>query len=104
MSEAEFFKALADPTRRAVFDRLADGEMNATELRQGFQLSQPAMSQHLGVLRSAGLIAEQKLGRNVLYRINPGGIAQMHKWLSRYNTFWPERVEELKRLLKEMDQ
>ena len=76
MSETEFFKALADPTRRAVFERLADGEMNATDLRQGFDLSQPAMSQHLAVLRSAGLIAEQKHGRNVLYRINPDGVAE----------------------------
>lgn len=104
MSEAEFFKALADPTRRAVFERLADGEMNATELRQGFAMSQPAISQHLAVLRSAGLIAEQKLGRNVMYRINPDGVARMHQWLSRYHSFWPKRVDELKRLLKEMDQ
>lgn len=104
MSETEFFKALADPTRRAVFERLADGEMNATELRQGFALSQPAMSQHLAVLRGAGLIAEQKLGRNVMYRINPDGVAGIHQWLSRYHAFWPQRVDELKRLLKEMDQ
>jgi DNA-binding transcriptional ArsR family regulator len=47
MNESELFKALADPTRRAVFERLADGEMNATDLRQGFDLSQPAMSQRL---------------------------------------------------------
>lgn len=104
MNETEFFKALADPTRRAVFERLADGEMNATALRQGFAMSQPAISQHLAVLRSAGLIAEQKLGRNVMYRINPDGIARMHQWLSRYHAFWPKRVDELRQLLKEMDQ
>lgn len=104
MSDTEFFKALADPTRRAVFERLADGEMNATDLRQGFALSQPAMSQHLAVLRTAGLIAEQKHGRNVLYRINPDGVACIHRWLSRYNAFWPGRVDDLKQLLKEMDQ
>jgi DNA-binding transcriptional ArsR family regulator len=104
MSEAEIFKALADPTRRAVFERLADGEKNATELRDGFGISQPAMSQHLAVLRSAGLVAEQRSGRNVNYRVNPAGLAQMVRWLRRYEVFWPQRVEALKRLLKEMDQ
>ena len=104
MSEAEIFKALADPTRRAVFERLADGEKNATELRQGFAISQPAISQHLAVLRSAGLIAEQRSGRNVNYRVDPEGLAQMHRGLRRYRTFWPQRVEALKQLLKEMDQ
>ena len=104
MSEAEIFKALADPTRRAVFERLADGAMNATKLREGFEISQPAISQHLAVLRSAGLVAEQRDGRHVNYRVNPDGLAQMVQWLSRYRAFWPERVEALKQLLKEMDQ
>lgn len=104
MSEAEIFKALADPTRRAVFERLADGEKNATELREGFAISQPAISQHLAVLRSAGLVAEQRSGRNVNYRVVPEGLAQMYRWLQRYQIFWPERVEALKQLLKEMDQ
>jgi DNA-binding transcriptional ArsR family regulator len=104
MSEAEIFKALADPTRRAVFERLADGEKNATELRDGFSISQPAMSQHLAVLRSAGLIAEQRAGRHVHYRVDPEGLAQLDRWLDRYRRFWPERVEALRQLLKEMDQ
>jgi DNA-binding transcriptional ArsR family regulator len=104
MSEAEVFKALADPTRRAVFERLADGEKNATELRDGIDISQPAMSQHLAVLRSAGLVAEQRTGRNVNYSVRPEGLAQMYRWLRRYEIFWPERVDALKRLLKEMDQ
>ena len=104
MSDAEIFRALADPTRRAVFERLADGEKNATELREGFGISQPAISQHLAVLRSAGLVAEQRQGRHVNYRVNPDGVAQMVQWLGRYRMFWPQRVEALKQLLKEMDQ
>src|ERR1700722_2299708 len=104
MTETEIFKALADPTRRAVFERLADGERNATELREGLAISQPAMSQHLAVLRSAGLVAEQRSGRNVNYQVNPEGLALMFRWLQRYRVFWPERVEALKQLLKEMDQ
>jgi len=104
MSEVEIFRALADPTRRAVFERLADGEKNATELRDGLAITQPAMSQHLAVLRSAGLVAEQRSGRNVNYRVNPEGLAWIDRWLRRYQMFWPERVEALKQLLKEMDQ
>src|SRR5580704_3322830 len=104
MTETEIFKALADPTRRAVFERLADGDKNATELRDGIDISQPAMSQHLAVLRSAGLVAEQRNGRNVNYSVRPEGLAQMYRWLRRYEIFWPERVDALKRLLKEMDQ
>ena len=101
---AEIFKAVADPTRRAVFERLADGEKNATQLRGGLAISQPAMSQHLAVLRSAGLVAEQRSGRNVNYRVKPEGLAQMYQWLQRYQIFWPERMEALKQLLREMDQ
>lgn len=104
MSEAEIFKALADPTRRTVFERLANGGKNATELRDGLGISQPAMSQHLAVLRSAGLVSEERSGRNVNYRVDPEGLALMDRWLRRYQTFWPQRVEALKRLLKEMDQ
>jgi DNA-binding transcriptional ArsR family regulator len=104
MSETEIFKALADPTRRAVFEQLADGDKNATQLREGFDISQPAMSQHLAVLRSAGLVAERRQGRHVNYRVDPEGLAQIYQWLGRYRVFWPERVEALKQLLKEMDQ
>jgi DNA-binding transcriptional ArsR family regulator len=104
MSETEIFRALADPTRRAVFERLADGEKNATQLREGFAISQPAISQHLAVLRSAGLVAEQRNGRHVNYRVDPNGLAPMLRWLNRYRIFWPERLEALKQLLKEMDQ
>ena len=104
MSEAEIFKALADPTRRAVFERLADGEKNATQLREGLAISQPAMSQHLAVLREAGLVAEERQGRFVQYSVDPTGLAHIYRWLQRYRLFWPERVEALKQLLKEMDQ
>ena len=59
MNETEIFRALADPTRRAVFERLAEGPRNATQLREGLPISQPAMSQHLAVLRQAGLIERE---------------------------------------------
>ena len=104
MSETEIFKALADPTRRAVFEKLAAKAMNATELRAGMTISQPAMSQHLAVLRGAGLVTEEKAGRAVRYAVSPGGLAPLNDWMRRYSRFWPERIGELETLLKEMDQ
>lgn len=103
--EADIFKALADPNRRLMLERLAGGgELNATALRQGFEISQPALSQHIAVLRAAGLIRERREGRHVHYAVNPDGMAPLTDWLSRYRAFWPERLGRLKEFLKEMDQ
>lgn len=104
MMESEIFKALADPTRRAVFEKLADGSKNATALREGLAISQPAMSQHLAVLRAAGLVREQRQGRFVNYEVDPAGIVHIGKWLTKYRSYWPTRVDALKDLLKELDQ
>ncbi|MFN4209519.1 MAG: ArsR/SmtB family transcription factor [Devosia sp.] len=104
MSDVDIFKVLADPTRRAMLERLATAEMTATELREGFAISQPAMSQHLAVLRGAGLISERRAGRYAHYRVEPQGMAPLHDWLARHRAFWPGRIDNLKDLLKEMDQ
>lgn len=104
MDTERIFRALADPTRRAVFERLAAGEMSVGDLKAGFDVSQPAVSQHLATLRKAGLVSERREGRNVFYRITPEGLAPLANWMQRYRDFWPERVERLKTVLKEMDQ
>ncbi|MER8403223.1 MULTISPECIES: metalloregulator ArsR/SmtB family transcription factor [unclassified Mesorhizobium] len=104
MIEADIFRALADPTRRAVYERLADGEMTVSELRTGIPVSQPAVSQHLAVLRGAGLVVERRAGRNAYYRVDPKGLAPLLGWIERYRAFWPERIERLKTVLKDMDQ
>ncbi|MES0065442.1 metalloregulator ArsR/SmtB family transcription factor [Mesorhizobium sp. M0074] len=104
MIEADIFRALADPTRRAVYERLADGEMTVSELRTGIPVSQPAVSQHLAVLRGAGLVVERRAGRNAYYRVDPEGLAPLLGWIERYRAFWPERIERLKTVLKDMDQ
>lgn len=104
MDETDLFRALADPTRRAVLERLLAGRRNASELREGLDISQPAVSQHIAVLRSAGLINEERAGRHVNYSVNPDGLNPLFEWLARYRAFWPVRVERLKTLLKEMDQ
>lgn len=98
------FKALGDPTRRAVFEKLAQGPLNATQLREGIAVSQPAMSQHLAQLREAGLIRQSRVGKFVNYEVDPEGIAALANWLVRYRAYWPARISDLQKLLKEMDQ
>ncbi|WP_274628850.1 ArsR/SmtB family transcription factor [Arvimicrobium flavum] len=97
------FRALSDPTRRSVYERLAAAEMTVTEVRVGMAVSQPAISQHLAVLRDAGLITERRQGRFAYYRVAPDALAPLADWVERYRTFWPARVEKLKDVLKEME-
>ncbi|RWB68978.1 MAG: ArsR family transcriptional regulator [Mesorhizobium sp.] len=104
MVEAEIFRALADPTRRAVYERLTASEMSVSELRAGMSVSQPAVSQHLAVLRGAGLVVERRSGRNAYYRADPQGLDPLLGWIERYRAFWPERIEKLKTVLKGMNQ
>ncbi|HEY0211401.1 metalloregulator ArsR/SmtB family transcription factor [Acerihabitans sp.] len=104
MIENNIFKALADPTRRAIFEKLATGGMNASALRAGIDISQSAMSQHLAVLRGAGLVREERRGRFVHYEVDPDGLALIARWLAKYRAYWPARVDDLKILLKDMDQ
>jgi DNA-binding transcriptional ArsR family regulator len=102
--EHDIFKALADPTRRAIFEKLAVGGMNASALREGMEISQPAMSQHLAVLRNARLVREERHGRFVNYEVDPHGLALIGRWLAKYRAYWPARVDALRTLLKDMDQ
>jgi DNA-binding transcriptional ArsR family regulator len=104
MIENDIFRALADPTRRTIFEKLAHGRQNASALREGMTISQPAMSQHLAALRDAGLVREERQGRFVHYEVDPDGLAAIAQWLARYRAYWPARIDSLKDLLKEMDQ
>lgn len=103
MTEPDIFRALADPTRRAIFERLAGREMSVGELKSGLTVSQPAVSQHLAALRGAGLVSERREGRHAFYRVEPEGLAPLVDWTLRYRAFWPERIERLKTVLKGMD-
>ena len=95
-------KSLADPTRRSVFERIAgEGEIAATALVKGSNVSQPAVSQHLRALRDAGLVTERREGRHIYYRAAPKGLAPLTDWLSRYEAFWRERLDHLEKLLEE---
>src|SRR5436305_14766346 len=103
MQETSIFRALADPTRRAVFERLASQEMSVSEIQSGFQVSQPAISQHLTALKRAGLVCERRDGRHVYYRSDPSGLAPLADWAQRHRQLCPARIEKLKRVLKDME-
>lgn len=92
------FKALGDPTRRAIFERLAQEASHSSKLREGLQVSQPAISQHLGVLLAAGLVRRNREGRFVRYEVDPKGIACIGAWLKRYRAYWPDRANDLRAL------
>ncbi|MBI2393583.1 MAG: winged helix-turn-helix transcriptional regulator [Deltaproteobacteria bacterium] len=97
-------RALADPSRRAIFERLARAEAPVKDLTAQFDISQPAVSQHLAALRSAGLVSERREGRLVYYRVAPQGLRPLVDWLAHYRSFWSERVERLDALLEELDE
>ena len=97
-------RALADPTRRAVFERIAlSDEITVLELTRGSGVTQGAISQHLKALKRAGLVAERPMGRNVYYRAEPEGLKPLVDWMSHYGAFWHERFANLRSLLKEID-
>jgi DNA-binding transcriptional ArsR family regulator len=98
------FQVLADPTRRSIFERLTRGEASVTALTERFEVSQPAISQHLAALRRAGLVRARHEGRHALYRVEPAGLRPLVDWLERYQAFWLERLVKLKALVEEMDE
>jgi DNA-binding transcriptional ArsR family regulator len=87
------FAALADPTRRAVFERLARGPRAVGELAKGLPVSRPAVSQHLAVLKEAGLVKDQADGTRRVYRIDPAGLGAIRAWLDR---FWEDSLASFK--------
>ena len=98
------FRALADPSRRAIFESLTRGETAVKDLTARFDISQPAVSQHLATLKDAGLVNGRRDGRNVYYRVEPRGMKPLIDWIAHYRAFWVERVDRLERLLEKMDE
>jgi DNA-binding transcriptional ArsR family regulator len=91
--EDSIFRALADSSRRVIFERLTRGEAAVKDLTARFEISQPAVSQHLAMLRSAGLVSERRDGRFVYYRVEPKGLRPLINWIIHYQAFWRERLE-----------
>ena len=93
------FGALADPTRRAILTRLADGEATVAELAEPFDMSQPAISRHLKVLEDAGLISRTRRATARLSHLQAEPLREVTTWLARYQRFWDESHERLDDLL-----
>jgi len=96
---ADPFRAISDPTRRAILDLLAAGERTASELGAPFPISQPALSQHLRVLRDAGLVRSRKEGRLRVYAVAPEPLRLVHDWVAHYEAFWTDKLDALGRFL-----
>ena len=97
-------RLLGDPTRRHLFEEIVDRrEVSVVDLTRTTTVSQPAVSQHLKVLKAAGLVTERREGRNSLYRAEPDGLAPLVDWLDHYGAFWRDRLGSLKTLLSEID-
>ncbi|HZS48458.1 MAG TPA: metalloregulator ArsR/SmtB family transcription factor [Blastocatellia bacterium] len=95
------FHAISDPTRRALIDMLADREQPVNSLCEKFDMTQPAISQHLRVLRVAGLVNERRSGRQRIYKLNPEPLKEVSDWVSRYELFWQNKLTALSKFLEQ---
>src|SRR5947207_15242827 len=102
--EDRIFQALADPSRRAIFEALTHREAAVKDLTARFDISQPAVSQHLATLKDAGLVNGRREGRCVYYGVEPRGMKPLIDWLARYRAFWTEHVDRLEELLEKMNE
>jgi DNA-binding transcriptional ArsR family regulator len=98
---ADVFHAIADPTRRGLLDGLVAGEAAVGQLAASFDMSLPAISQHLRVLREAGLVTERRVGRERRYRVQPEPLREVVDWVQHFERFWNEKLDALGRHLEE---
>jgi DNA-binding transcriptional ArsR family regulator len=103
VAKNKIFQALADPSRRAIFEALTGGEAAVKDLTARFDISQPAVSQHLATLKDAGLVISRREGRCVYYRVEQHGMKPLIDWIMQYRAFWTEHVDRLEQLLEKMD-
>ncbi len=97
------FAALADTTRRNIVEALASGEQSFGELADRFEMSRPAVSQHLKVLRDAGLVSARAEAQRRIYRLDDDALGDIERWLDRVRQFWNPRLDELERVLNKGD-
>jgi DNA-binding transcriptional ArsR family regulator len=94
-AHADVFLAIAHPTRRAILDRLRHREQPVLALAEPFDMTLPAVSQQLRILRRAGLVRERRVGRQRLYRLDPEPLEDVRDWMRHYEKFWGRRLKHL---------
>ncbi|HSG98001.1 MAG TPA: metalloregulator ArsR/SmtB family transcription factor [Woeseiaceae bacterium] len=97
------FTALADPTRRRIIESLAVGETSFGEIADRFEMSRPAVSQHLKVLREAGIVTARVDAQRRIYRLTDEGLDEIEAWLNKVREFWTQRLAKLEQLLSETE-
>jgi DNA-binding transcriptional ArsR family regulator len=100
LPESDVFRAVSDPTRRAILDRLRAGPTAVNVLAADFSQSRPAISKHLKVLRQARLVSEQRAGRERYYALEPAPLQRIAGWLEGYRSFWQISLDNLKHYLE----
>jgi DNA-binding transcriptional ArsR family regulator len=96
----DVFRAVADGTRRALIELLAGGELSVGDLVSHFEISQPAVSQQLRILRDSGLVSARREGRQRLYRLEAAPLRELHDWAAHYEKFWSDGLTRLGRYLE----
>ncbi len=97
----DIFSALADPTRRKIMELIAkNGQLSATEICEKFDMTPPAISQHLKILREANLVQMEKRAQQHIYRINPSAMLELEGWARQLTELWNERLDALDRVLQ----
>jgi DNA-binding transcriptional ArsR family regulator len=91
------YEAIADPTRRRIIDLLAREKLNAGAIAGEFDVSRPAISRHLRVLRESGIVSVEEQAQQRIYRLNPERLSEIAQWVARYTTFWNDHLEQLAR-------
>lgn len=100
-ASANVFQAIADPTRRSLLDQLRQGEQPVKQLAEPFDMSLPAISQHLSVLCEAGLVTQRKVGRQRFYQLSPEPLKEVADWIADYEIFWQNKLDALGDYLEE---
>ena len=98
--QGEVYRAIADPTRRAILDRLRLGPVAVNALAANFKQSRPAISKHLRVLRKACLVSERRAGRERRYHLRPEALGEVARWIESYRVFWVAGLNNLKQHLE----
>lgn len=95
LATSDVFQAIADPTRRALLDALREGEKPVMELASRFAVTLSAISQHMRVLREAGLVAVRKSGRERYYELNAAPLQDVSEWVAQHESFWRKKLDAL---------